>query len=649
MNSMLSRNPFRMRATEYIEGDWNFVSLFGLNALDVLDVDNMWTNIQIIRSARGGGKTSILRIFSPDSLKEIHASRSNPTVKKLHSRLKELGAFSEEGPQILGVYLSLFGNYSILEQLEIGDYKQKKLFYSLLTCRIIMATLRSVCKLKTLEFPSSLERITIRHHSEPNVSNFVSLPCTGAELYNWAEKTEQKISDIIDDESDDYAGLGMHENLASLHVIKAGNIFYDNKPVAEKTLLMLDDLDRLTLSQRTDLASTLTSLRITIGLWIAERLEGLHGKELLSPDGTVGRESSRPIILERFWRSHQAKFENLLVDISDRRARMRRAYNIQSFSTNLQDDLGSDWDEEFEDAVRKESKRIIEKFGHVQKYKIWIKHCKSSIGSSSQRAEEWRRLEIAIERDKNKGQKQLFVVEPPESKDRDPKITSGMTNNARYYIRTKYKIPYYFGFKNLVKFSSSNIEQFLELSSKLFDDMISASYTRLDTRSKPKRQEFTLRREILDKWKEIEQSIPNSQYIIPFLSNIARFCFRETNTPRASYDSVTGIAISQEDLKKIRSSDFRSSNKKYQILYDVLTTCIAHNLLEIMPEAKQGERGTRHFLLYLNRLLCLRFQLPLHYGGWREQDLNTLCDFVSQERMGWDKTQRLIDMEEDQV
>ena len=649
MNSMLSRNPFRMRATEYIEGDWNFISLFGLNALDVFDVDNMWTNIQIIRSARGGGKTSILRIFSPDSLKEIHASRSNPTVKKLHSRLKELGAFSEEGPQILGVYLSLFGNYSILEQLEIGDYKQKKLFYSLLMCRIIMATLRSVCKLKTLEFPSSLERITIRHHSEPNVSNFVSLPCTGAELYNWAEKTEQKISDIIDDESDDYTGLGMHENLASLHVIKADNIFYDNKPVAEKTLLMLDDLDRLTLSQRTDLASTLTSLRITIGLWIAERLEGLHGKELLSPDGTVGRESSKPIILERFWREHPAKFASLLMDISDRRARMRRAYNIQSLSANLLDDLGSDWDGAFEDAVREESKRIIEKFGYVQKYKIWIERCKSSTSPPSQRAEEWRKLEIAIERDKNKGQKQLFEVEPSESKDLDSKITSGMTNNARYYIRTKYKIPYYFGFKNLVKFSSSNIEQFLELSSRLFDDMISASYTRLDTRVKPKRQEFTLRKEILDKWKTIEQSIPNSQYIIPFLSNVARFCFRETNTPRASYDSVTGIAISQEDLKKIRSSNFRSSNKKYQILYDVLITCIAHNLLEIMPEARQGERGTRHFLLYLNRLLCLRFQLPLHYGGWREQDLNTLCDFVTHERPDRDKTQRLIDMEEIQV
>ena len=465
-------------------------------------------------------------------------------------------------------------------------------------------------------------------------------------MYRWAEKTEQKISDIIDDESDDYSGLGMHENLASLHVIKADNIFYDNKPIAKKTLLMLDDLDRLTISQRTDLSSTLTNLRITIGLWIAERLEGLDGKELLSQDGTAGRESSKPITLERFWRKHQAKFENLLMDISDKRARMQRAYNIQSFSTNLLDDLGGDWDSEFEDAVRVESKRITKKFDYIQKYKVWIERCKNNTAPLSQRAEEWRKLEIAIERDKKKNQKQLFEVKPSESKDLDSKITSGMTNNAIYYIRTKYKIPYYFGFKNLVKFSSSNIEQFLELSSRLFDDMISASHTRLDTRIKPKRQESILKTEIIDKWKTVEQTIPNSQYIIPFLNNIARFCFKETNTPRASYDSVTGIAISHDDLKKIRSSDFRNSNKKYQILYDVLTTCIAYNLLEIMPEAKQGERGTRHFLLYLSRLLCIRFQLPLHYGGWREQNLNTLFDFITHERIDQDKTQELIDMEE---
>lgn len=651
MSIMLSRNPFKMRASEYIEEERSFVSLFGLNALDIFDVDNMWTSIQILRSARGGGKTSILRIFSPKSLNQIHASRNNPNIKKLHRKLKELSAFSEDGPQVLGVYLSLFGNYPILEQLDINSHKQNKLFSALLMCRVIMATLRSVCELKKIEFPNSLNDIIIKHHSEPNVPTLVSLPCTGTELYEWAEKIEQKISDIIDDELDDYAGLGAHENFALLHIIKAENIFYNDKPVAAKTLLMLDDLDRLTSFQRKTLSDTLSCLRAPIGLWLSERLEGLRNEELIAQVSTLGREYSKPIMLETFWRDNLQKFENLLKDISDKRARLRSDYNIQFFSDNLQEDLDDSWNDKFESAVRAESQRIINKFGYESKYKICIDKYENSINPLSQRAEEWRQLDIAIERDMHKSQKRLFEEDVLESDELDSSITFGMVNTARYYIRTKYKIPYYFGFKELVKLSSSNIEQFLDLSSALFDDMISASYTQFDTMIKPKRQEAILTTKAFDKWKEIEQLIPHSQYVIPFINNVAQFCFKATNTSRASYDSVTGIAISHEDLDKIRLNNLQNSHKKYGILSDVLATCIAYNLLEILPEAKQGKKGTRRFVMYLNRLLCLKFKLPLHYGGWRKQNLDKLCDFLNdrREQIALDKTQTLIDMEEVQA
>ena len=632
-----------MRATEYIEEDWNFISLFGLDALDVIDAESMWTNMQIIQSARGGGKTSILRIFSPKSLKEIHASRNSPAIKNLHARLNDLGAFSEKGPQILGVYLPLFGNYPILEQLEIGKNKQKKLFSSLVMCRVIMATLRSVCELKELKFPELLKRIVLKHPTEPNVPNFVKFPCSGEDLYAWAVKTEQKIFDIIDDESNNYAGLGMHENLVALHVIKAENIFCDGEPVAKKTLLMLDDLDRLTPSQRTSLSDTLAGLRVPIGLWMAERLEGLRGDELLSLNGTVGRECNTPIVLEKFWRARPSKFESLLKDISDKRARLR-ANNI-SFESNLQDHLESDWDQKFESAMYKESQRIIEKFDRIPKYKTWIERCKNKTGTSSQRAEEWRKVEIIIERDKYKSQKRLFEEEPLEYEEFESSITSRVTNISEYYIRRKYGIPYYFGFKELVKLSSSNIEQFLELSSSLFDDMISALYTLEDKRIKPKRQEYILRREAFNKWKEIERTIPHAQHVIPFLRNVAEFCNAATNTTRASYESVTGIAISTKDLKKLNSDVLRNSDKKYQTLYDVLATCIAHNLLEIIPETKQGSKGTRHFLMYLNRLLCLIFELPLYYGGWREQKIGALCNFIDEDHRSVIKTQKFMGME----
>ena len=181
-----------MRATEYIEEDWNFISLFGLDALDVIDAESMWTNMQIIQSARGGGKTSILRIFSPKSLKEIHASRNSPAIKNLHARLNDLGAFSEKGPQILGVYLPLFGNYPILEQLEIGKNKQKKLFSSLVMCRVIMATLRSVCELKELKFPELLKRIVLKHPTETQRPQLCKVSMFGRRLVCMGSKDRTK-------------------------------------------------------------------------------------------------------------------------------------------------------------------------------------------------------------------------------------------------------------------------------------------------------------------------------------------------------------------------------------------------------------------------------------------------------------------------
>ena len=644
MNDMLSRNPFRMRATEHVGGDWSFVSMFGIGAIDVMDADSMWTNMQIIRSARGGGKTSILRIFSPKSLKEIHANRLKPEAAGMYNRLCDLGALSEDGPAVLGVYLSLFGNYSILEQLEIEANKQKRLFSSLLACRIVMATLRSVCELKDIEFPGSLSRITVQHPGDPNVPNFVDFPCTGKELYGWAQNLERKISDIIDEGSSNFAGLGMHENLALLHVIKAENIICDGEPVAQKTLLMLDDVDRLAPLQRTMLSDALAGLRAPIGLWMAERLEGLRGEELLSPSGTVGRECDKPIVIEEYWKNNPGKFKKLLKDVSDRRAQQYRAHDISSFSANLHDSLDSRWDEKFEDAAREESKRIIREFGDVPKYKEWIESRRRSPGSPYLHAENWRMLEMAIERERREAQQRLFEDEPLDPRDLDR--MDDMRGVARHYILTRYGIPSCFGFDDLRRLSSSNVEQFLNLSSKLFDEMIAATYARLDTKIKPARQNEVLMDVARERWKYVEELLPHSQHAVPFLKNVAQFCLSETNTPTASYKNVTGIAILPADLRIIRSEDLRSSNEQYQKLYDVLTTCIAHNLLEVRY-ITQGAKGVQHFVLYMNRLLCLKFALPLSYGGWKDRSLEVLCKFLCEnERSDQNAVPMSIGMEE---
>ena len=69
------RNPFAMRASEKITDDVLFLRLFSSESLALLRTLNekgqLWGNVIRLNSAPGGGKTSLLRIFSPSVLKEL--------------------------------------------------------------------------------------------------------------------------------------------------------------------------------------------------------------------------------------------------------------------------------------------------------------------------------------------------------------------------------------------------------------------------------------------------------------------------------------------------------------------------------------------------------------------------------------------------
>ena len=624
---MVSRNPFRVRATEYLDDGGSFLSLFGLGALEIFDPEDMWTRIQIIRSARGGGKTSILRIFSPRSLNDIYESKNDDKIIPIYDKLKNLGAFTDKGIDVLGVTLSLFGNYPILNQLNFVDRKQNCLFFALLTSKIVIATLRSACELKKLEFPDALEEIEFKHPGEPNIPTTIPIPCNGKVLYDWASSMEKKILNIIEYESDDDKNLVGYETLTSLHIIKAGNILYKNQPVAKKTLLMLDDVDKLTSGQRKNLSDTLANLRIPIAVWLAERLEVLKPEELLSTIGNLGREYGIPIILEKFWRENAGKFESLLTDIADRRASWNRSYNISAFGRSLSNVLESSWDENFKTAINLKSESLIKKHGNNRRYKDWFDSCENPEDVPSKAAEDWRLLEILIERDDRKKQRSLFdeILTDENFKE---KITIKEKEVSEYYVRIKHEIPYYFGFPRLVKLASSNIQQFLDLASDLFDEMIAARSLDTFPHISAERQEQILKKSMMRRWDDVIHSMQNSEKIVSFFDNMAKFCFTETNLPNSPYGGVTGVAISTNDLKKLQDPDVLKNNPRYKTLVDVLTSCFAHNLLEPLPRSKQGMKGNEHLLMYLNRLICFRYQLPLSYGGWRELSLEDLSAFL---------------------
>ena len=609
---MPSRNLFRARTAENISDDHEFVSLFGLDILDIFDSADMWEKIQIIQSSRGGGKTSLLRIFSPRSLNEIKASSN---ASKLRKRMQKLDVFSADGEiKVLGVFLSLLGNYSVLENMDFDLPTRNRLFFALLSSKIVIAALRSVCKLKRVDFQDVADRIHVKRPDDHDIRACVPVPCSGKTLYHWAARVEERAYDVIEGHESVQKNLGGYETLSLIHLIQPGNILYDGKAVAEKTLLMLDDADKLTREQRVNLGDALANLRIP-RIWMAERLESLAQNELLSPLGTMGREYGKPLIVEKFWQKHgHRKFASMLETIATRRAQ-QSSDRIRAFK--LDGHLDDGWNDKFQTAINAESAKLMKKFGAKRKYRDWFDERENSTKSLAEQAADWRKLEILIERAERK--KQMSLITDEILLEEEFQEHTQVKNVSKFYIHDEYKIPYYFGFDTLATLSSYNMQQFLELSSDLFDEMINARFDSAYA-VPPERQQNILRSAVERRWHHAMQEIQNSR-LEEFLRNVAGFCRQETLLPNAPYLGVTGLAISMEDLARLRDPSFLERNPNYSLLAETLSTCFAHNLLIQTPDVLQGAKGTRHLVLYLNRLLCLKYGLPLEYGGWRQKPL----------------------------
>ena len=181
-----------MRSSESIESQLTFLKLFGSGILGVLKDDYFLNKTVIFRSSPGGGKTSLFRLFSSESLREISQHQSQ--YSELAMALKEYGALDENGPALLGIYLKMTGYGSILD-LDITNEQKKQYLFASIAYRSILKALLGVLTLNGLDV-KDLERITI---SKPidTVVHSLKLPCNGKDLYEQVSVAEQEINKAI--------------------------------------------------------------------------------------------------------------------------------------------------------------------------------------------------------------------------------------------------------------------------------------------------------------------------------------------------------------------------------------------------------------------------------------------------------------------
>ena len=370
------RNPFRLQTAESIDSDADFLRLFGYGVLDLLPNDALSGRPLFIRSAPGGGKTSLLKLFTPSVLQHLVAIKGNDAIKDLFSKLKALGAVSDHDVNVLSVMMPCARTFPALADVGLTPARAKRLFIALVDARIILGALRATLIARRLRFPDDLSLLTLNGPPEDQIPG-LSFPCDGRAVQRWAETVEQGVCDLIDTlMSPDGSGPSGHDALLSLRLLDANSIYLDGKVVETRWLVTFDDMQKLATAQRTALFEVVVEQRSRSTVWMAGRFEALTTDELLGSGALSGRDGE-VIALEHEWKEKR-RFEPAVRLIAERRARMAAdsagANAPDSFAPTIEADLDAPaWQEKTRTALDVVRNRVEALAKSKPQYAEWVK------------------------------------------------------------------------------------------------------------------------------------------------------------------------------------------------------------------------------------------------------------------------------------
>jgi hypothetical protein len=626
------RNPFRLQTAESIDSDTDFLRLFGHGVLDLLPEDALSGRPLFIRSAPGGGKTSLLKLFTPSVLQHLVAMKGNDAVKDLFAKLKGLGAVSDHDVNVLSVMLPCARTFPALADVELKPARAKRLLLALIDSRVILGALRAILIARGLRFPDDLSRLTLVAPPDDHIPG-LSYPCDGVAVQRWAENIEQGVADLIDTlMSPDGAGPPGHDALLSLRLLDANCIQLDGKPFETRWLITFDDMQKLAPAQRAALLEVVVDQRARSTVWLAERFEALSTDELLAPGALSGRDHL-VINLEREWK--KGRFEPAVKLIAERRARMAAesagANAPDAFAPTIEADLDAPaWQEKTQAALDVVRKRVEALAASKPQYADWVKARADVEGTLRHQLIKWRTLEILVARQQGKKQMNL-LLEPLSKEELDDKDESDVRAAAELFLSKEFGFPYYFGLSKLASLGSFNVEQFIRLAGDLFEESLAAAVMRRRPQLAPERQERILQGAYDTRVKDLPRRAKNGRDVLRFLDAVGQFCRDATHQPNAPYSpGVTGIAILMQERETLLDPAQLAKNPAAAAFAAMLGTAIAHNLLH--AEVDYKVKGNRYMVLYLNRLLCPKYELPLQFGGFREKPLR---EFITWAERGY--------------
>jgi hypothetical protein len=616
--------------SERTTSDQTFVHLFSPKILERLEKDAFDGAVHIFRSPPGGGKTTLLRAFTPTALHAFwNAGRTNETNEAYRSLVAREVLHDREGPQLLGVLLSCSSGYADLPPGSSGA--QDGLFRALLDCRIVLRTLRSILSFAGHSIRTQLSDITLEY--DDGARDLKMIPCSlsSTELESWAEQRERSLYAQLD------SVTGSKQTEVPTHVTYEGILWLQSvrflsggREIAKKRLLMIDDLHKLRRKQRSLLIYELTDLRPRIPVWLAERSIVL-GDRLLAQGAREGREL-REYSLDEIWSEAKGRHQFLTFaqNILDRRLDFQDLLpEGTSFSQYLRPQLHPD------DVQRnlKEARTMLEKeiIGRQSnhRYTDWIAHAQELLAKGDlESVREVYVTRVLLVRDENKRQMTLGLGPLPAS-ELDQRDSSQLQAAAEIFMNEELGVPYYFGMERLCALATYNVEELLSLAAALYDALLAKQMLRKPALLlSPAEQEKLIRGVARRRRDFIPKNHTEGVRAQHLLDAVGAFCRERTFLPNAPYaPGVTGIRLSTSAMTAITSDHLSPVGHSMQVLRRVLAECVAENLL-IVRESSQSTARESGTIFYLSRMLCANYGLPLQMGGWQDVDPTLLTDWM---------------------
>lgn len=635
-------NPFLERMSERTTSDQTFVHLFSPKILERLEDDAFEGAVHIFRSPPGGGKTTLLRAFTPTALHAFwNTGRSSETTEAYRSLTKRGVVDEKDGPQILGILLSCASGYADLPPG--SNAAQAGLFRALFDCRVVLRTLRSVLLFANHTSRVQLEDIELEYDDPARDLKRIVTSHSATALEEWAVTHERLLYAQLDAvlHGDDRQ-MPWHHTYESVLWLQSVRFICAGREVGRRRLLMVDDLHKLRKRQRSFLIQELTDLRPHIPIWLAERTIAL-GDQLLVQGAREGREL-REYAIEDIWSEAKGRhqFISFAQNVLDRRLSVQDVLpQGTTFSQYLRAQLVSDDVQKELCEARKRFEGWLCEHERQPRYSEWIARAAALLAHADlDSMRELRALVVLLVRDRNKRQMTLDLG-PLSTNELEQRDGSQVRAAADILLNDEHGIPYYFGMERLCALATFNIEELLSLAAALYDALLGKQMLRKQALLlSPGEQEKVIRTVARRRRDFIPKNHTEGVRAQHLLDAIGGFCRERTFLPNAPYaPGVTGVRLVVSEMSQLRCEGTVCGKGDTSRLRRVLAECVAENLL-IVRDSSESTTRERGAIFYLNRMLCSHYGLPIQMGGWQDVTLATMTRWM--ERGASPRRQRLL-------